>query len=59
MRYLVGAHAKDNDLYPTDPEIRAVVDQMLDYDIGTLYKNISAYLVNLLRMINKYIILRF
>ncbi|CAG0896685.1 unnamed protein product [Darwinula stevensoni] len=36
MRYLFNAYGKDDSLYPTDPRARAIVDQRLDFDAGTL-----------------------
>lgn len=36
--YLVGKYGKDDSLYPKDPQKRALVDQMLYFDIGTLYQ---------------------
>ncbi|GBP08096.1 Glutathione S-transferase D7 [Eumeta japonica] len=37
MGYLVNAYGKDDTLYPKQPRDRALVDQRLYFDIGTLY----------------------
>ena len=49
MAYLVGQYCKDkeNNLYPADPQKRAIVDRMLYFDIGTLYKSMVDYFVSL------------
>ncbi|KAG8191130.1 hypothetical protein JTE90_010051 [Oedothorax gibbosus] len=36
--YLANKYAPDHSVYPKDPQARAIVDRMLFFDIGTLYK---------------------
>uniref|UniRef100_A0A131Z1C9 Glutathione S-transferase n=1 Tax=Rhipicephalus appendiculatus TaxID=34631 RepID=A0A131Z1C9_RHIAP len=43
MRYLVDMYAPDHSLYPKDVRKRALIDQFLDYDLGTLYRSIADY----------------
>lgn len=35
--YLVNAYGKDDSLYPKNPRQRAIIDQRLNFDLGTLY----------------------
>ena len=48
--YLVNKFGRDCpekcQLYPMDPEQRALVDRLLFFDNGTLYKNIVDYFVS-------------
>lgn len=43
MGYLVTKYGSDDRLYPRDPEKRAIVDRMLYFDIGTLYRAMIDY----------------
>ncbi|GFW99661.1 glutathione S-transferase 1, isoform C [Trichonephila clavipes] len=44
LTYLANKYAPENPVYPKDPKERAVVDRMLYFDIGTLYKAEGEYL---------------
>ncbi|XP_035774394.1 glutathione S-transferase 1 isoform X2 [Anopheles albimanus] len=41
--YLVEKYGKDDKLYPKDPQKRAVVNQRLFFDMGTLYQRFGDY----------------
>nr|CAD7458695.1 unnamed protein product [Timema tahoe] len=43
LAYLQSQYGKDESLYPKDPKKRAVVDQRLYFDMGTLYARIGEY----------------
>ncbi|XP_026732242.1 glutathione S-transferase 1-1-like [Trichoplusia ni] len=43
-RHLVNKYGKDSTLYPTDVKLRALVDQRLDFDLGTLYTRFAQFL---------------
>lgn len=45
ITYLVQQYGKDDSLYPKDPKKRAVVDQRLYFDMGTLYAKFAEYYV--------------
>ncbi|OAD57707.1 Glutathione S-transferase 1-1 [Eufriesea mexicana] len=39
MGYLVSKYAKNDSLYPKDPKKRGIVNQMLYFDVGSLFEN--------------------
>ncbi|CAD0200537.1 unnamed protein product [Chrysodeixis includens] len=43
-RYLANKYGKDSTLYPADVTLRALVDQRLDFDLGTLYTRFAQYI---------------
>lgn len=43
LGYLVNKYGKDDQYYPKDAVKRAVVDQRLYFDMGTLYKSFAEY----------------
>lgn len=47
MTYLVSQYSIDDDsLYPKDVRTRALVDQRLQFDLGTLYARMTDYFVS-------------
>lgn len=46
--YLASTYGKNDNVYPRDPKKRAVVDQRLNFDCGTLYPRIRAICVSLI-----------
>lgn len=45
MTYLVSAYANEDTLYPKDIRVRALVDQRIQFDLGTLYARMGNYFV--------------
>ncbi|XP_073817832.1 glutathione S transferase D11 isoform X4 [Musca autumnalis] len=43
LSYMVSAFAKEDTLYPKDVRVRALVDQRLMFDLGTLYQRMTEY----------------
>ncbi|XP_013196509.2 glutathione S-transferase 1-1 [Amyelois transitella] len=43
IAYLVNKYGKGSPLYPEEPKARALVDQRLHFDIGTLYQRFADY----------------
>lgn len=43
MMYLAEKYGKDDSLYPADPQARAVVNQRLYFDMGSLYQKFAEY----------------
>ncbi|KAL4708835.1 hypothetical protein ACJJTC_019351 [Scirpophaga incertulas] len=43
ITYLANKYGKGSSLYPEEPRARALVDQRLNFDIGTLYQRFSDY----------------
>lgn len=46
LTYLTAAYSKDDTLYPRDVRMRALVDQRLQFDLGTLYARVADYVVS-------------
>lgn len=43
LSYLINKYGKDEKYYPKDPQKRALVDQRLYFDAGTLYQRFADY----------------
>ena len=48
--YLANKYSADNTIYPTDPTIRAKVDQMMYFDTNLLSKTFGEIVVSLLKL---------
>ncbi|CAB3235831.1 unnamed protein product [Arctia plantaginis] len=48
MAYLVNAYGRDDSLYPKNPRQRAIVDQRLNFDIGTLFARYAGLYIPML-----------
>lgn len=46
MTYLSDSYAKNDSMYPKDLKSRALVDQRLQFDLGTMYQRTLDYYVN-------------
>ena len=46
VTYLVNRYRPSHALYPSDPRIRATIDRLLQFDLGSLYRSISDYVVS-------------
>lgn len=53
LAYLVSAYSRDDTLYPKDCRMRALVDQRVQFDLGTLYARLADFLVSKFRMKKK------
>jgi glutathione S-transferase len=49
MTYFANKYAPDSTLYPSNPQERAIVDRVLQFDLGTFYRSLGEYLVPILR----------
>lgn len=43
MVYLIEKYGKTASLYPSEPKARAIVNQRLYFDLGTLYQRLADY----------------
>jgi glutathione S-transferase len=46
LQYLADKYGKTDDLYPKDPEKRALVNHRLAFNLSTYYRYISEYVVS-------------
>lgn len=52
--YLATAYGKNDSFYPADPKEKAVVDQRLYFDCGTLYPRFRTIAVSVMDKIRNY-----
>lgn len=50
LGYLVEQYGKNDSLYPKDPVKRAIVNQRLYFDMGTIYQRFADYFVPIMRL---------
>jgi glutathione S-transferase len=51
MQYLVSKFGgRHSYLYPKDLQKRAIVDRLLYYDLGSVYKTVTEYMVNICKI---------
>lgn len=46
--YLIEKYGKNDALYPKDPQKRAIINQRLFFDAGTLYQSYIDYIVSII-----------
>lgn len=54
MTYLVSEYSTDDSLYPKDVRTRALVDQRIQFDLGTLYARMTDYFVSISNQMSQY-----
>ena len=49
MTYFANYYAPENQIYPTNPAKRAIVDRLLQFDLNVLYRSLSEFLIPIVR----------
>ena len=49
MAYFANQYAPNNDCYPSNPNERAFVDRMLQFDLNVLYRSLGEFLIPIVR----------